>query len=321
MTVNPYMNPFASGENLYTVRNDSAVLVQSYSNPIRSVRQTYDNFLIVAVTDGLYITDNRLLQTMFFNQYNGFTGIEPLAAHIAETSDGTVWIPCVDQTVSFHPHEPVYQYTTPKLELLSAQASSDNVHWQPALAGDDGCIRLNTDCAICDAISHSATGNVRYRYRLKGFQDQWSQPQTVREVQFNNLPPGRYRLEISALLGGYLVRYHRSGHFDVARLWQHGWFWLAVALGLSSGIWTLAYTYYKRRNRQKMDELQREIKLNNLLVKSIRLKSLQRQRFGRNRIFRPDPLGHQSQPLPLLILALHQLYPVRRGQALTFHQR
>ena len=56
--------------------------------------------------------------------------------------------------------------------------------------------------------------------------------------------------------------------------WQHTWFWLAVALGLAGGIWTLAYTYYKRRDRRKMDGLQREIKLNNLLVKSIRLKSI-----------------------------------------------
>ena len=279
MTVTPYGEVlFASGENLYTVRNDSAVLVQSYNNPIRSIRQTSDNFLIVAVTDGLYITDNRLLQTMFFNQYNGFTGIEPLAAHIAETDDGTVWIPCVDQTVSFHPHELVYQYTTPKLELLSAQVSDDNVNWQPAVAGADGRIRLKHGLRNLRfsyiAISHSATGNVRYRYRLKGFQEQWSQPQTGREVQFNNLPPGRYRLEVSALLGHISSDTIGVDILLLPAFWQHGWFWLVVALGLSSGIWTLSYIYYKRRDRQKMEELQREIKLNNLLVKSIRLKAI-----------------------------------------------
>ena len=279
MTVSPYGEIlFASGENLYTVRNDSAVLVQSYGSPIRSVRQTSDNFLIVAVTDGLYITDNRLLQTMFFNQYNGFTGIEPLAAHIAETGDGTVWIPCVDQTVSFHPRELVYQYTTPRLELLSVQASTDNVHWQTVPAGTDGRIRLEHGLRNLRfsyiAISHSATGNVRYRYRLKGFQEQWSQPQTGREVQFNNLPPGRYRLEVSALLGNISSDTIGVDMLLQPAFWQHGWFWAAVALGLGCGIWTLAYTYYKRRDRRKMDELQREIKLNNLLVKSIRLKSI-----------------------------------------------
>ena len=279
MTVSPYGEIlFASGENLYTVRNDTAVLVQSYSSPIRSVRQTRDNFLIVAVTDGLYITDNRLLQTMFFNQYNGFTGIEPLAAHIAETDDGTVWLPCVDRAVSFHPHELVYQYTTPKLEFLSAQASTDNVHWQPTSADADGCIRLEHGLPNLRfsyiAISHSATGNVRYRYRLKGFQEQWSQPQTGREVQFNNLHPGRYRLEVSALLGNISSDTIGVDILLLPAFWQHGWFWLAVVLGLGSGIWTLAYTYYKRRNHQKIEDLQREIKLNNLLVKSIRLKSI-----------------------------------------------
>ena len=279
MTVSPYGEIlFASGENLYTVRNDSAVLVQSYASPIRSVRQTRDNFLIVAVTDGLYITDNRLLQTMFFNRYNGFTGIEPLAAHIAETDDGTVWIPCVDQAVAFHPHELVYQYTPPRLELLSVQASADNVNWQRATAGADGVIRLEHGLPNLRfsyiAISHSATDNVRYRYRLKGFQEQWSQPQTGREVQFSNLPPGRYRLEVSALLGNISSDTIGVDLLLKPAFWQHTWFWLAVALGLAGGIWTLAYTYYKRRDRRKMDGLQREIKLNNLLVKSIRLKSI-----------------------------------------------
>lgn len=279
MTVNSYGEIFfASGENLYTVRNDSAVLVQNYGSPIRSVHQTRDNFLIVAVIDGLYITDNKLLQTMFFNQYNGFTGIEPLAAHIAETDDGTVWIPCVDQTVSFHPHELVYQYTRPKLELLSVQASADNVNWQRATAGADGVIRLEHGLPNLRfsyiAISHSATDNVRYRYRLKGFQEQWSQPQTGREVQFSNLPPGRYRLEVSALLGNISSDTIGVDILLKPAFWQHTWFWLAVALVLAGGIWTLAYTYYKRRDRRKMDELQREIKLNNLLVKSIRLKSI-----------------------------------------------
>ncbi|WP_277120934.1 sensor histidine kinase [Bacteroides ndongoniae] len=279
MTVSPYGEIlFASGENLYTVRNDSAVLVQSYASPIRSVHQTRDNFLIVAVIDGLYITDNRLLQTMFFNRYNGFTGIEPQAAHIAETDDGTVWIPCVDQAVSFHPHELVYQYTTPRLELLSAQASADNVNWQRATANADGVIRLEHGLPNLRfsyiAISHSATDNVRYRYRLKGFQEQWSQPQTGREVQFSNLPPGRYRLEVSALLGNISSDTIGVDILLKPAFWQHTWFWLAVALGLAGGIWTLAYTYYKRRDRRKMDNLQREIKLNNLLVKSIRLKSI-----------------------------------------------
>ena len=279
MTTNPDGEILlASGENLYTVHNDSAILVRSYGNLIRSVHQTRDNFLIVAVTDGIYITDNHRQQTMFFNQYNGFTGIEPLAAQIAETDDGTVWIPCVDQAVSFRPHELVYQYTTPKLELLSAQASTDNVHWQPVAAGADGCIHLKHGLRNLRfsyiAISHSATGNIRYRYRLKGFQEEWSQPQTGREVQFNNLPPGRYRLEVSALLGNSTSDTIGVDMLLQPAFWQHGWFWLAIVLGLSSGIWTLAYTYYKRRNRQKMDELQREIKLNNLLVKSIRLKSI-----------------------------------------------
>lgn len=267
----------ASGEKLYTVRNDSAILLQHYGSPIRSICQTSDDYLIVAVVNGLYITENQLLQTMFFNRYNGFTGIEPLIAHIAESDDGTVWVPCVGQTVSFRPRDLVYQYTVPRLEMVSAEASTDNVDWQP-LPVPTRQVTLSHPVRHLRfsfiAVSHSATGNVCYRYRLKGLQDQWSQPQTAREVQFNNLLPGRYRLEVEALIGTlasapvYIDIYLRPA------LWQRPWFWALIGLLLAGGIWASAYHYYKRRERIKMHKLQRETRLNNLLVKSIRLKSI-----------------------------------------------
>ena len=267
----------ASGEKLYTVRNDSAIMIHDYESPIRSICQTSDNFLIVAVVNGLYITENRLLQTMFFNRYNGFTGIEPLLANIAEADDGTVWIPCVDQTVSFRPRELTCQYSVPNIELTSIEASTDNVDWH-TLPVSTQQITLSYPMRHLRfsfiAVSHSATGNVCYRYRLKGLQDQWSQPQTIRELQFNNLLPGRYRLEIEALIGSFSSSPVTIDiHLDPT-LWQRPLFWIILGLLMAGGIWALAYHYYKRHEREQMQKLLRETRLNNLLLKSIRLKSI-----------------------------------------------
>lgn len=279
MTVTPFGKVlFASGKNLYSLRSDSAILLQSYGNLIRSIRQTRDNYLVVSVLDGLYITDNRLLQTMFFNQYNGFTGIEPLLADIAETDDGMVWVPCVNQTVSFRPKELVYQYTIPQLELVSAEASVDNVSWKRISPREGRTIELDHELRHWRfsfiAVSHSATGNIRYRYRLKGFQQQWSRPQVAREIQFNNLSPGRYELEVVAEIGNLVSEPIHLAILLRSAFWQRWWFWMIAGLLLSEGIWGLAYGYYKRRDRVNVRRLEREIKLNNLLVKSIRLKSI-----------------------------------------------
>ena len=267
----------ASGEKLYTVRNDSAIMIHDYESPIRSICQTKDNYLIVAVVNGLYITDNRLLQTMFFNRYNGFTGIEPLVAHIAEADDGTIWIPCVDRTVSFRSRDLTYQYTVPNLEMVSIEASADNVDWQ-SLPISSRQITLSYPMRHLRfsfiAVSHSATGNVYYRYRLKGLQKQWSEPQSAREVQFNNLLPGRYRLEVEASIGAIASpAIYIDLHLRPA-LWQQPWFWIISGLLIAGGIWALTFHYYKRHEQKQTQRLKRETMLNNLLLKSIRLKSI-----------------------------------------------
>ena len=93
-------------------------------------------------------------------------------------------------------------------------------------------------------------------------------------MQFNNLPSGRYELEVIAKIGNLSSQpIHIAIHLKPA-FWEHWWFWVTIFLILAASIWGLAYNYYKRRNRKNIEELKREIKLNHLLVKSIRLKSI-----------------------------------------------
>jgi hypothetical protein len=54
---------------------------------------------VVAVVDGLFVChiskDYQLSDIHFFDHLNGFTMTEPLKAMMAESSDGTVWLPGV----------------------------------------------------------------------------------------------------------------------------------------------------------------------------------------------------------------------------------
>ncbi len=64
---------------------------------------------MVAAIDGLLVSridkDCRLSSPQFFNHLNGFTMTEPLKAMMAETADGTIWLPGVEQMTSFRPSE------------------------------------------------------------------------------------------------------------------------------------------------------------------------------------------------------------------------
>jgi LytS/YehU family sensor histidine kinase len=125
-------------------------------------------------------------------------------------------------------------------------------------------------------LSYSAAQNVRYHYRLLGFQNSWSEPTALREVTFNNLPPGDYTFEIYADAG---TDNSRSDTLTCAfsitpALWQRAWFPYALIL-LAVVVSFLISTYYlKRKNRAIFERLNTERELNDLRIRGIRLKAI-----------------------------------------------
>lgn len=94
------------------------------SHEIRSIHVSPRGYLVVAVVDGLFVCrineEGQPSAVHFFNHLNGFTMTEPLKAMMAETADGTVWLPGVEEMTSFRPEELLaleeeYTYITPPL--------------------------------------------------------------------------------------------------------------------------------------------------------------------------------------------------------------
>ena len=48
------------------------------------------------------------------------------------------------------------------------------------------------------ALSLTAPGKVQFRYRLEGFDTDWSEPATSREARYPKVPPGNYRFQVVA---------------------------------------------------------------------------------------------------------------------------
>jgi LytS/YehU family sensor histidine kinase len=125
-------------------------------------------------------------------------------------------------------------------------------------------------------LSYSAAQNVRYHYRLLGFQNSWSEPTALREVTFNNLPPGDYTFEIYADAGTDNSRSETlTCAFSITpALWQRAWFPYALIL-LAVVVSFLISTYYlKRKNRALFERLNTERELNDLRIRSIRLRAI-----------------------------------------------
>jgi signal transduction histidine kinase/ligand-binding sensor domain-containing protein len=95
--------------------------------------------------------------------------------------------------------------------------------------------------------------SVRYRYRLDNVDSAWSEPTALREVDYTNIPPGRFRFEVMARNpDGFWSGYETIAFAVEPAYWQTRWFKVANAALLI----LLAWGLYRLRLRQmtaKMD--------------------------------------------------------------------
>jgi hypothetical protein len=279
-------NVWSSSENrLNLLKNDSVITVQHFPNDyIIGLLAFGDSYLIVATLKGFYIADLKKyfakgkLQTLFYNHNNGMTGLEPIYNSLYMDKNGIVWMPTSECVVTFDPQKLIHRVSPPNLVLLSCKSSTDNVNWENNEANGDYKFnyRHNNIRFSFIGLKFSDVENVRYSYRLKGFQEEWSHPSTLREAGFNNLPPGHYIFEIYTDAGTDESRSEiQTVHFTIhPAFWQTSWFLAVLILSLMLASAGIALFYQRRKNKVLFEHLETEKQLNELRIKSIRLKAI-----------------------------------------------
>ncbi len=88
-------------------------------------------------------------------------------------------------------------------------------------------------------LSLSVPDRVRFRYRLDGFDHDWSKPVAEGQAVFTNLGPGTYRFRVIASNSdGVWNSTEAALPFTIAPAWfQMGSFWAAIAVVVAGGIW------------------------------------------------------------------------------------
>jgi signal transduction histidine kinase/ligand-binding sensor domain-containing protein len=103
------------------------------------------------------------------------------------------------------------------------------------------------------ALSLSVPDRVRFRYRLDGFDHDWSEPVAQRQAGFTNLGPGTYRFRVIASNSeGVWNSAEAVLPFTIAPAWsQMRSFWAIIGLLVAGGVWG----GYRMRLRQLARQL------------------------------------------------------------------
>jgi signal transduction histidine kinase/ligand-binding sensor domain-containing protein len=115
------------------------------------------------------------------------------------TSDGKLWFPTVTGVSILDPAR-IAPRPTP-LNVILESVVVDNKEWTPdrAFAVPPGAGKL---AFRFTAPSFVAPEKIQFRYRLDGFDKDWSQPESHRSAYYTNIPPGEYKFRILASADG-----------------------------------------------------------------------------------------------------------------------
>jgi ligand-binding sensor domain-containing protein/signal transduction histidine kinase len=102
------------------------------------------------------------------------------------------------------------------------------------------------------ALSLTAAGQLRFRYRLDGFDHAWSEPVITRQAVYTNLGPGSYRFRVAASTGSDLWRGSEATiPFKIEpALWQAWWFQLSCLASLLLLFWLIYRLRLHQMSRQ-----------------------------------------------------------------------
>ena len=184
--------------------------------------------------------------TLVFGGTHGITCFNPLDAPATRT------VPLVFQNLSIHGQLVLPSEDGPIDRLLSEKPEVTIRHNQNAFS------------ISFAALDYSEFEQIRYAYKLEGFDRDWVKINTRHDAYFANLPPGRYTLRVRIANGSHTVTETEEAlHIRVLPPWYRSW-WAILLYILAAGlVLAMAYTFYRhvRRVRKEAAKRIREVRL------------------------------------------------------------
>ena len=267
----------SSNSKLFSIDGNDIKCEYTFEHPIRGIYVTSDDILIVLTLKGIHIKKAGQADFVYYDKNNGFSGEKIPMTQIVEDPEGNIWFLADQSIICFNPNKLLQKPNAPKLHIQKIMTSKDNIHWMETASKISKFKYNNNNFKVqYVGINYAAIENVRYHYRLRGFQDLWSEPTKQREITFNNLPPGNYIFEIYADAGS---DESRSGlqtfAFSITpAFWQRSWFIIASIALLMLTCAGIALYIQRKKNRILLEKLRTEKELNELRISSIRLKAI-----------------------------------------------
>jgi diguanylate cyclase (GGDEF)-like protein len=199
-----------------------------HSNQIYAIKADHKGRLWVSTDTGMDVLENG--QWKHYGSEDGliWDDTDSLALHI--DSEDNVWIGTSGGLSEFaQPEFPIREQPTP---VVLTSIAGTTQKWQP---GDVPALPYSQRSLSIQyaALSFESSSNIRFRYRLAGLDDKWTET-TERSLHFAALPPGHYVFEITAAGPNGLWNHTPARFvFSIRSPWWLSWWFIGSAILLT----------------------------------------------------------------------------------------
>lgn len=224
--------------------------------------------LWAGTTRGLALVDSRSLEVKVMGLDQGLQSMEFNSRASFLAHDGEVLVGGVGGLNTFYPRSITQNSLAPQVQITRVQA------YDPSRSAGAGLFRevfrFGMDAAenplsyasrdlIFDFVGlhYANPARNRYRYRLDGFDTEWRDAGTLRQVTYSNLAPGSYTFRVRSI-SSRGVESQADSHFRFAvdrPYWLNPWFYSALAGLLALGAYLL---HRNRLHRYAVSEARME---------------------------------------------------------------
>ena len=181
------------------------------------------------------------------------------------SQDGRLWFATMQGAAFTRPADLRLNPVLPPVNLLSFTVDGEPLPLEGALRAPAGSKRFVFQFT---APSFVAPEQVRFRYKLEGYDDRWTEVQNQRAEHYTNLPPGAYRFRVMASNNdGVWAEKEASVTFEVAAFFYETlWFYALCAIGLLftfAAIFRLRLRHLKARSqllKRRVEEQTQELR-------------------------------------------------------------
>ena len=271
-----------------------------------------DNNIWIGTSRGIDKFNQEKNTFTHYRKQEGFLGIESNANSICKDKDGNVWFGTIMGAVKFNIKEDKINDKEPITSITGLKVFLSNREFPetPVFNYEENHLTF-----LFEGISLKNSNEVKYQYKLEGFDKDWSPITNITEAVYVNLPEGNYTFLVKAANSyGVWNKEPITYKFSIkAPYWHTWWFYILSILSIV----TIVYLITKMRThklQQSKKKLEEKVKLR---TKELALKN---QELGKKNKDITDSINYAKRIQEAILPDTKKIYDALKGDCFIFYK-